>query len=497
MSILTMRRITGVRFRPIAACACAIAAWLSLSGPDASAAVRIQEVTSPGGIEAWLVENHTLPIIAVDAGFHGGSRLDPDGKAGLASLLSGLLDEGAGKLDSQAFQRRLAETSIRLGFDADRDGFYASMRTLTAHRDEAFDLLGLALNKPRFDQEPVARVRAQMLSILAEQHEDPQQVAIKAWYAAAFPGQPYGRPVDGDETSIKAITRDDLVDFTKAYLTRKRLRVAVVGDIDAKTLGALLDHTFGPLPVDGPLPDQKQLDPERPSGLTVINTDNPQTVILFGGAGLLRHDPDFIPAYVMNYILGGGGFSSRLMQQVREKRGLAYSVQTSLMPNDLAGLMIGYVGTENSRAAQALELVRGEFARMRDAGATARELDDAKTYLTGAYPLRFDSNDDIADELLGIQMEDLGIDYVNKRNAMIRAVTLADIQRAAKRVLDPDHLLVVAVGQPVGLDKAMAAEAKPAPAPAPVGEAAPPAPPGAGPDAGPGAPGSEGGGGIR
>lgn len=483
-----MRRFSRVRFRLIAACAAGAVCWLALSA-QARAAVRIQEITSPGGIEAWLVENHTLPIIAVDAGFHGGARLDPEGKEGLASLLSGLLDEGAGDLDSEAFQRRLAETSIRLGFDTGRDGFYASMRTLTTHRDEAFDLLGLALNKPRFDKEPVARVRAQMLSILAEQHEDPQQVAVKAWYAAAFPGQPYGRPVDGDEASIKAITRDDLVDFTNAYLTRERLRVAVVGDIDAKTLGPLLDHTFGRLPVDGPSPDLKKLSADRPAGLTVIKTDNPQTVILFGGAGLLRHDPDFIPAYVMNYILGGGGFSSRLMQQVREKRGLAYSVQTSLVPNDLAGLLVGYVGTENSRAAQALTLIRAEFARVRESGVTAQELEDAKTYLTGAYPLRFDSNDDIADELLGIQMEDLGVDYVNKRNAMIRAVTLADIQRAAKRVLDPDRLLVVAVGQPAGLDKAMASEAKAAPAPEGTEEAAP----ATGPDAGATAPADAGG----
>jgi zinc protease len=494
-----MRHFPRVRFRLVAACVAGAACWLVLSVPAARAAIDIQKVTSPGGIEAWLVENHTLPIIAVDAGFHGGARLDPEGKAGLASLLSGLLDEGAGDLDSQAFQRRLAETSIRLGFDAGRDGFYASVRTLTDHRDEAFHMLGLALNEPRFDKEPVARVRAQMLSILAEQHEDPQQVAVKAWYAAAFPGQPYGRPVDGDDASIKAITRDDLVGFTKAYLTRKRLRVAVVGDIDAKTLGPLLDRTFGPLPADGPTPDLKMLPPDRPSGLTVIRADNPQTVILFGGAGLLRHDPDFIPAYVMNYILGGGGFSSRLMQQVREKRGLAYSVQTSLVPNDLAGLIVGYVGTENSRAARAVELIRAEFARMRDSGATAQELEDAKTYLTGAYPLRFDSNDDIADELLGIQMEDLGIDYVNKRNAMIRAVTLADVQRAAKRVLRPDHLLVVAVGQPVGLDKA----ATSAPTPAHDGkeDAAPPAanPPDAGvqPDTGAMTPDTAGADGIR
>jgi len=224
--------------------------------------------------------------------------------------------------------------------------------------------------------------------------------------------------------------------------------VAVVGDIDAETLGPLLDRTFGGLAASGPEPDKTPAAAERPAGLKVIKQDIPQTVILFGGAGLLRSDPDFIPAYVMNYILGGGGFASRLMKQVREKRGLAYNVSTSLVPNDLAGILVGYVATENSRAAQSLNLIKAEFTRMRDGGATEAELADAKTYLTGAYPLRFDSNDDIADELLGIQMENLGIDYIDKRNGLIRAVTADDIKRVAQRILHPDHLMVVAVGQP-------------------------------------------------
>ena len=424
---------------------------LAALGP-ARAAVQIQKVVSPGGIEAWLVENHTLPIIAVNAGFHGGARLDPEGKPGLANLISGLLDEGAGDLESQAFQRRIEELSVRLGFDASRDGFYASLRTLTENREEAFRLLALALSAPRFDPQPIQRVRAQVLAILAQQAEDPRQIASKAWYAAAFPNHAYGRPVEGTPDSVKAIGREDLVRYTRDYLTRKRLRVAVVGDIDAKTLGPLLDRTFGALAESGPEPDVAPPPPDRPDGLDVVHRDIPQTVMLFGQEGLLRKDPDFIPAYVMNYILGGGGFAARLMKQVREERGLAYNVDTDLVPLDFAGLLVGGVATENSRAADSLALIRAEFQRMRQEGVTERELADAKTYLTGAYPLRFDSNGKIAGELLGIQMEDLGIDYVNRRNDMIRAVTLDDIRRVATRLLDPDALLVVAVGAPKGLE---------------------------------------------
>lgn len=424
----------------------------AVARPDpGQAAVEIQKIVSPGGIEAWLVENHTLPIIAVNAGFHGGSRLDPDGKAGLANLVSGLLDEGAGDLDSQAFQRRLDELSIKLGFDAGRDSFYATLRTLTENRDEAFRLLSLALSAPRFDPEPIQRVRAQVLAVLAEQQEDPQEIAHKAWYAAAFPNYPYGKPVEGTPDSVKAIGREDLVRYAHEYLTRKRLRVVVVGDIDGKTLGPLLDRTFGPMAESGPEPDLAPPSPDRPSGLTVIHRDIPQTVVLLGEKGLLRKDPDFIPAYVMNYILGGGGFASRLMEQVREKRGLAYNVQTELVPLDFAGLLVGGVATVNSHAADSLGLIRSEFKRMREQGVTEKELEDAKTYLTGAFPLRFDSNGKIASELMGIRLQELGIDYVNKRNDLIRAVTLDDIRRVATRLLDPDALLVVAVGDPKGL----------------------------------------------
>ena len=418
----------------------------------AAMAVEIQRVVSPGGIEAWLVEQHTIPLIAMDFAFKGGTRLDPRGKEGLGNLLSGLLDEGAGELDAQAFQEQLQAHAIQLGFSIDRDSFRGSLQTLSEHRDKAFSLLTLALNEPRFDAEPIERIRAQILAGLAFEAEDPNQIASKAFFATAFPDHPYGRPNHGQPATVAMLTADDLRDFKARQFTTDRLFIGVVGDITATELATRLDSVFGELPAhaDTDLAALPALQPA--TGQTaIIARDMPQTVMMFGMPGLLRKDPDFIPAYVMNYMLGGGGFTSRLTEEIREKRGLAYSVYSYLVPLDEAGLYLGGVATQNARAGETLDLIRAELERMRDHGVGEEELDNAKTYLIGSYPLRFDSNAKIAGQLLGIQMQDLGIDYFDKRNDLIAAVTQADIRRVAERLLDPRRLSLVAVGEPDGI----------------------------------------------
>lgn len=412
-----------------------------------SQAVDIQRVVSPGGIEAWLVEQHTIPLIAMDFAFRGGTKLDPGDKAGLANMVSGLIAEGAGDLDSQAFQQRLEELAIRMNFQADHDAFHGSLQTLTENRDEAFRLLKLALTAPRYDAEPVARVRAQILTGLKQAEEDPEEIASNTWFKTAFPDHPYGSPVEGTPQTIVNITGPDLRGFAGRQFSRERLVVAVVGDIDAKTLAGLLDASFGALPIAARAKPGAVVTPKT-AATVAIARDIPQTVMMFGMPGLLRNDPDFIPAYVMNYVLGGGGFNSRLMAEIREKRGLAYSVDTQLMPLEQAGLFIGSVATQNDRASETVALIRQELTRLRDTGVTQAELDNAKIYLVGSFPLRFDSNAKISGQLLGLQLEELGIDYFNIRNGLIMAVTLADVNRVARRLLTPDSLLLVSVGKP-------------------------------------------------
>ncbi len=426
-------------------------AALTVLLPLPALAVTVEKVVSPGGIVAWLVQDHSNPIISLEVTFRGGAALDPAAKSGLAAMAAGLLDEGAGPYDSQAFQGKLEDLVITLGFDAGRDGLRGHLKTLSENRDTAFDLFRLAVTQPRFDKEPVERIRGQILSGLMREAQDPNSQASRAWFEAMFPGHPYARSAHGSVETVRTIQVGDLRAFAKSHLALDRLVVGVVGDITPDELARRLDATFGALPAKSPLPPVPDVAARAGGGLRVIDKDNPQTTAIFGLPGIGRRDPDWYAAYVMNYILGGGGFSSRLTEEVREKRGLAYSVYSYLVPMEHSGLMIGGVATENGRFAESIRLIREEFRRMRDEGPSEQELTDAKTYLNGSFPLQLDSTAGIAGLLLQIQIDDLGIDFLDRRNALISAVTLDAVRQAARRLLDPDALTIVAVGRPAGM----------------------------------------------
>jgi zinc protease len=364
--------------------------------------------------------------------------------------MSGLIEEGAGELDAVGFARARDELSARFGFSAGRDSIDISARMLVETLEPSVALLATALASPRFDPEPLARVKGQILSVIAESATEPDTVASNTWYAATFPGHPYGRTKDGSAESVAAITRDDLIAARARLLTRANARIAVVGAIDPEQAGRMIDTVLAGLEQGTTLAYERAGD-TPPPGLQVIPLDVPQSAAIFGHAGLTRDDPDFIPAYVMNYILGGGGFSSRLMQEVRVKRGLAYGVYSYLAVRDETALYLGSVRTVNERMAETLEVIKAEWARMAAEGVTADELDGAIRYLTGAFPLSFDSNSKIANYLVYIQEENLGIDYIDRRNDLIKAVTLEDVKRVAARLLKPDQLSIVVFGQPTGL----------------------------------------------
>ncbi|MGH6944569.1 MAG: M16 family metallopeptidase, partial [Geminicoccaceae bacterium] len=382
--------------------------------------------------------------------FRGGAALDPVGKEGLAYMVSGLLDEGAGELDSRAFRTELEDLAIRLSFDAGRDEFTGQLKTLTEHRARAFELLRLALTQARFDDEPVERIRSQIQASLRRRAEDPDYVASVTWFEKGFANHPYGRPVQGTAESVAAITKDDLRQFVARRIAKDDLIIGVAGDITAEELAPLLDQTFGDLPATSAPIDIRATTPAGGRTITV-RRDIPQSQVMFGEAGLARADPDFYAAYVANHILGGGGFTSRLTEEVREKRGLAYSVYSYLYPADFAPIWIGGLGTTNASVAEALRLVRQEVERMGRGEVGQSELDDAKTYLTGSFPLRLTSNDSIAAMLVSMQVNELGAEYLEKRNGYIEAVTLEDVKRVAARLYHADKLLVVVVGDPSGL----------------------------------------------
>lgn len=417
----------------------------SLLASPAEAAVDIKRVVSPGGIEAWLVQDDAVPLIAMSFALKGGSSQDPAGKEGLANLLSGLLDEGAGDLDSQAFQDRLDALSIGMSFDAGKDEFFGSLRTLTGNRDAAFDLLHLALTAPRFDEEPVERIRAQVATGIRASLDDPDQIAGQKWMETAFPDHPYGRPTEGTLKTLAGLTADDLRGYTHRVLGRDTLKIAVVGAIDEATLASALDKIFGDLPAHADLAPVPEATPVAGARVN-IEMDIPQTVLRFGGSGVKRDDPDFIPAYIADYILGGGSFSSRLYKEVREKRGLAYSVSSSLAPLDHAGIEFGGTATRADRADEAMGIIQSVIDRFVAEGPTAEEVQKAKDYLIGSYALRFTSSSRIARQLLGIQLDNLGIDYINRRNQLIQAVTVDQVREAAKRLFS-GGITIVRVGQ--------------------------------------------------
>ncbi len=416
------------------------------------AAVEIERVVSPGGIVAWLVEDRTLPVIAMRMIFRGGAALDPAGKEGLAEMVSSLLDEGAGGMDSEAFQRALEDLATSLRFDAGMDTFGGSFKTLSANRDAAFDLVRLALTAPRFDAEPVERMRNAFLARLARDAEDPDSIAGKAWWRAAFPEHPYGRSLRGEPETIAAITVADMEGFVSSRLARDNLIVGVVGDIGAAELGPLLDRTFGGLRA-GSTPVAVPETETAATGAVIIEArEVPQSVVIFGAAGIKRDDPDYYAAYILNHILGGGSFSSRLYREVREKRGLAYGVYTYLYPLDHAALIMGGVATQNERVAETIGIIREEWRRLAEDGATAEELAAAKSYINGSFPLRFGSTGGVAGLLTAIQIDDLGLDYLERRPALIDAVEAEDVARVARRLLDAEALAFVVVGTPADLE---------------------------------------------
>lgn len=416
-------------------------------------AMDIKEVTSPGGINGWLIQDTTVPLFTMQFAFRGGSALDPEGKEGLAEMVSGLLDEGAGELDSEAFQERLENNSISLRFSASTDSFGGSLKALTEHRDMAVDLLRLALTQPRFDAEPVERMRGQFLSRVRRRDERPGYLARRAWQNEIFGSHPYGRELRGTEASLKAITREDLEAFVARRFARDVLVVGAVGDIDEETFGRMMDEAFGDLPRGGApigLPEAQVADAGK---VLVTRRDIPQSIAVFGHRGIKRKDPDFYAAAIIGYVLGGGGLTSRLATEIREKRGLAYSVHIRLIPFDHAGIIRGRVATANARIAESLKLIREQWALIAGEGITPEELEDAKRYLTGSFYTRLNSTRRIARILVAIQLEDMGRDYLKTRNEKIEAVTMEDVRRVAKRLFHPDELTISIVGQPEGVQQ--------------------------------------------
>lgn len=412
--------------------------------------VPVGAIRSPSGIEAWLVSDSTVPMVVMRAYWRGGSAIEPEALTGVTGVMADMLTEGAGPYDANAFKERLEELNMSLGFFSGWDGVGMSLTTLSENRDAAFEMARLALNEPRFDPEPLARIKRQMLVGIRTRETNPSYLANFAMDQALYADHPYARRTSRE--SVEAISRATIQERRAALFNRATLKITIVGDIDEAAAGEAIDRIFAALPEGAPPPEPPDVTLGLPTPLVVRELPQPQSLIVFAAPGIQDEDPDWIPLAVANYILGGGGFSSRLMDTVREQRGLVYGIGTSPSVREHVALIRGSAQSENENVAEAVSLTRAELARLYRDGATQGEVNDAITYLTGSFALDLDSNAKIASVVHGYQVAGRDIDYINRRNDLIRAVTRDDVNRVIRRLFNPDAFTFVVVGRPEGLE---------------------------------------------
>lgn len=440
-------------------CALMIFAALSTPAPAGTPAapqertkiLNVKEFKTPAGIEVWLVRDKAVPVISMHFSFEGGLANDPPAKPGVARLVSILLDEGAGNIKSQEFQAKLSDNAIQMGFTAGRDAFYGQLRSLTPHRELAFDLLQLALSQPRFDTDAIDRMKNANVAQIRHDMGDPAWLVARSFNGMVFEGHPYAMPGAGHLASMQTITRQDLVDFAKAQFGRDNLKIAIAGDITQEEAARLVDKAFGALPAKTDNNDGGFIVPKYVGKTVLYPLDTPQTQISLGSAGISREDKDWHAAVVMNYILGSGNFDARLMREIREKRGLTYGIYSSLQSMRHAAMIMAGFATSNEKAKEAIDVLKQEWQLMADKGASEQEIADAKAYLTGSLMLELTSTNDIASVLNGLQRDGLDADYINRRNAELMKVTASDVKRVAQRLLKAEDLTIVMVGRPADI----------------------------------------------
>jgi len=409
----------------------------------------IQQV-SAGNRSAWLIEDQSVPVVSIAWAWRGGAALDADAHAGALSMGAALLMEGAGPLDNVAFADALRDEAIGLGFDAQRDGFEGSFRALRPALPEAVRLANLAMRNPRLDVAAVQRVRARAVAGARASLETPRGQVGRAFWAAAFPGHPAGRPTGGTAETLTALPEDAIRAALARQLRAEGLIVAAAGAITAEELARLIPALFEGLP-DGAPPEAPPLPAFAGFGQRVVEVASPQSALLFGQPGLAVADPDWEAAQVVLRVLGGGGFSSRLMEAVRVQRGLTYGIGVGLDSLFGQGVIVGSTSTDNARVSETLAVTRAEWARMAAEGPTPTELDDAVAFLTGNLPLQFTDSRRIAGTLLALRRNDRPIGWLNERADRLRALTPARTAAVARRVLSAATLSVAIAGRPEGV----------------------------------------------
>lgn len=440
-------RMLAIALALLGLAACQTVAPAPVGVARGSSLADVQVVTSPGGITAWLVSESFVPMVAMEVAWKGGTYAEPAGKDGAGWVLAYMMNEGAGDLDTTAYGARMQDLSMSFACGVWGDWTTCGMSTLKDTANESFEMMRMAFSDLRLDEEPLQRAKREMTVNIDRGKSNPRNVASIAMNDAMIPGHPYARNPTAE--TVGAVTQADVKRLMQTLMTRDRLMVVVVGDITADELKPRLDEVFGSLPATSALPEiPDAVARPAPVDPIVKQLPQPQTLVLFSGPGVRRDDPDFFAAYMLNYILGGGGFSSRLVDDIREQRGLTYGIGTGLSIQPHYWRWTGSVSTMNDKAEEVVGLVRENIERLGRDGPTEKELEDARAYITGAFPLAFDSNAKIAKNLLGFWQDGQDAEYVLRRNSYFEAVTLDDLKRVAAKYMKAADFTFVMVGQP-------------------------------------------------
>lgn len=412
---------------------------------------EIQQFVTPGGVSVWLVSEPSIPILSLEMAWKGGETSDPDGLEGLSDSVVYNMNEGAGDLDSLGFQTRMEELNMSFGCSTGNDWTSCSSSMLTDNASDAMDLIATAFAAPRFDAGPFERFQRENLIAIKQRETSANWLARKALSDAMYPEHAYARQTSAE--SIAALTPELAREHMRKLMVKDRLLVTAVGAVTPEELAPMIDKVMADLPETSETGTVADIVlPDALAEPIIVDLPQPQSLVSFSAPGLPRDHPDFFTAYVLNYTVGGGGFESRLMKTLRVEKGLTYGVYTGLSTSDHLNTWSGGGQTKNESAGEFLAGIRDEFGQFAADGVTEEELSDAKAYLTGSYALGFDSNAKIADQMMSVRQEELGIDYFDTRNANMNAVTLEDVNRVAKEYLSPDRFTYVIVGQPEGLD---------------------------------------------
>jgi len=412
-----------------------------------SKAIQFESLESKNGIKFWLIEDNTLPLVSVSFSFKGGSILDPVGQDGVTNLMTSLLDEGTKNFTASEYRLFKRENGIKISFSTSKERIEGTFQVVKPSLQEGFYLLNESINKAKFPIDEIKKVKSQIEASIKIDNSDISTLASNKFNESFFKDKLIGRNTKGNLKTLSSISRDNIQSIYKSSFIKDRLVIGISGDIESSLAKKYIDYVFGDLPskkFENPISTLKELS----EGKKIIKIKTPQTTVVFGQKGLGRKDKEYFAVRVINYVLGGGGFQSRLYKEIREKNGLVYSIYSYLMPYEYTGVIVGGFQTRNQNVGKTIEKVKTEWNRIKNQGITKIELQNAKNYYKGSFSRNFTSTLSIASLLMIVQYYDLGEDYFDKRDLIIDNLKLNELNNLAKNLFDSENLFFMIVGEP-------------------------------------------------